>query len=403
VAHVTELGSLDEATERAIARCRFDDALEEHFRAHNLRLNLPRAQSATAIYLSLIFVVTAINMLGAMTPISEAVLQPIYLLRIGVAGPALVLILVASYLPALHRFYDPIAGAAVVLTGLSVMGISAVTAAAGDPQFQMGDVLVMVYATLFLGLLYRTVVMVAVALGAASVTIGIVLGIPPPQLTFSAAVLCTTGLMCVLSAGRVERLMRTNFVETRALSDIAERDGLTGLYNRRMFDRLTRELWQRAQQEAEALQILLIDIDNFKAFNDRYGHQAGDNCIRQVANVIAGAATRPLDFGARYGGEEFALVLYGPTGSDPSALAEQIRRSIAELSIPHASSTVTKFLTVSVGSALADAGTRRSLAGLIQSADEALYRAKSLGRNRVLHIDAGSAETSTGAFRVAMK
>jgi diguanylate cyclase (GGDEF)-like protein len=400
---VTELGSLDRATERAIARCRFDDGIEQQFRAHNLELNLPRAQSATTIYLALIFVVTAVNMLGAMTPLKESLLQPIYLLRIGVAGPALILILVASYLPSLHRFYDPIAGTAVVVTGLSVMSISGVAAAAGDPQFQMGDVLVMVYATLFLGLLYRTVVMVALALGAGSVTLGILLGVPPPQLTFAAAVLCTTGLMCVFSAGRVERLLRANFVETRALSHIAERDSLSGLYNRRMFDRLTRQLWQRAQQEVDALQVLLIDIDNFKAFNDRYGHQAGDHCIRQVANVIAGAATRPLDFGARYGGEEFALVLYGPTGPDPAALAEQIRRSVAELAIPHAGSSVAKFLTVSIGSALADAGSRRSLAGIIQRADEALYRAKSLGRNRVLHIDAGSAETSTGAFRVAMK
>jgi diguanylate cyclase (GGDEF)-like protein len=251
-----------------------------------------------------------------------------------------------------------------------------------------------------LGLLYRVVVTVAICLVCAFVTIGLVLGVHSQDLVFAASVLIATALMGVLSAARVERLMRTTFIETQLLNDIAERDGLSGLYNRRMFDTLTRRLWQQAQREHESLQVILVDIDHFKRFNDLYGHQAGDDCIRKVAAVLARAARRPLDFCARYGGEEFALVLYAPSGIDPAALPEQLRREIMAQAVPHADSDAANVITVSVGSAIAEPGTKRSLAGLIQTADEALYRAKQIGRNRVLHVDAGSSDTPTGAFKV---
>jgi diguanylate cyclase (GGDEF)-like protein len=217
---------------------------------------------------------------------------------------------------------------------------------------------------------------------------------------FAASVLVATGLMVVLSAGRVERLARTSYVETQLLNAIAERDGLSGLYNRRMFDTLARRLWQQAQRDGEALQVLLVDIDHFKRFNDLYGHQAGDDCIRHVANIIARAAKRPFDFCARYGGEEFALVLYAPSGTDAAAVAEQLRRDIMVHSLPHADSSAADVVTVSIGSAIAEPGSNRSLAGLIQTADEALYRAKQSGRNRVLHVDAADSTTPTGAFKV---
>ena len=127
---------------------------------------MPRARWATAIYLALVAVVTAINMRGTMTPLAESVLQPIYMLRLGVACPALVLILAATVIPELQRHYQWIASTAVIVTGMSVMIISGLAAAPGMPQFQMGDVLVVVYATLFLGLLFRAVMVVATALAA---------------------------------------------------------------------------------------------------------------------------------------------------------------------------------------------------------------------------------------------
>ncbi len=394
-----ETGAIDSATERDVERLRFAPETEAEFQTYFIQRSLPRARWATAIYLTLVAVVTAINMRGAMTPIAETILEPVYLLRLVVACPSLVLILAATVIPELHRFYQWIAAIAVIVTGTSVMIMSGLAAAAGQTVFQMGDVLVVVYATLFLGLLFRPMMVAAIALMASFVIIGWYLGVPRENLIFASSVVFATTLMSVLSAVRMERLLRANFIENRMLNDIAERDGLTGLYNRRMFDSLTNRLWLQARRNRESLQVILVDIDHFKAFNDLYGHQAGDACIRRVANIIARAAKRPFDFCARYGGEEFALVLYAPSGEDPTALPEQIRRDTMAMGVPHVPAHIT-LLTASIGSAPAEPDSKRSLAGLIQSADEALYRAKQLGRNRVLHVDAAESDTPTGAFKV---
>jgi diguanylate cyclase (GGDEF)-like protein len=396
----TATGSIDATVEKEVERLRFAPETEAEFQKYFIDRSLQRARWATAIYLALVAVVTAINMRGSLAPFAETVLQPIYLLRLGVACPALVLILAATVVPEMQRHYQWIAATAVIVTGMSVMFISGLAVVSGVPQFQMGDVLVVVYATLFLGLLFRPVVVVAVALMIAFVGINSYLGISGDQLIFASCVVFATTLMSVLSALRVERLLRANFIEYRLLNDIAERDGLTGLYNRRMFDSLTSRLWLQAQRNQESLQIILVDIDHFKAYNDLYGHQAGDHCIQRVASIIARAAKRPFDFCARYGGEEFALVLYAPSGPDPTALPEQIRRDIMALDIPHANAHAAPMLTVSIGSATAEPDTKRSLAGLIQTADEALYRAKQLGRNSVLHVDSADSNTPTGAFKV---
>ena len=397
---LTDTGSIDTKTGLEIERLRFSPEAEAEFATYFIQRSLARARWATAIYLALVAVVTAINMRGSMAPLGETFQQPIYLLRLGVACPALVLILAATVIPELQRHYQWITATAVIVTGMSVMAISGIAAAAGRPEFQMGDVLVVVYATLFLGLLARQVMLVASALMLSFIGIGWYLGVSTEHLIFASSVVFATTLMSVLSALRMERLLRANFIENRLLNDIAERDGLSGLYNRRMFDILTTRLWLQAQRNQDALQVILVDIDQFKAYNDLYGHQAGDTCIRRVASIIARAAKRPFDFCARYGGEEFALVLYAPSGNDPTSLPEQIRRDIMALDIPHANADGTRMLTVSIGSATAQSDTKRSLAGLIQTADEALYRAKKLGRNRVLHVDSAESDTPTGAFKV---
>jgi diguanylate cyclase (GGDEF)-like protein len=394
-----EAGSIDAKTQREVERLRFSPGMEAEFQNYFIERSMARARWATAIYLALVAVMTAINMRGSMAPLSEAILQPIYLLRLGVACPALVLILAATVVPELQRHYQWIASTGVIVTGMSVMIMSALAAAAGQPQFQMGDVLIVVYATLFLGLLSRPVIVVGAALMLSFVAIGWYAGVEAGHLVFASCVVFATILMSVLSALRMERLLRENFIENRLLNDFAERDGLTGLYNRRMFDNLTNRLWLQAQRNGESLQVILVDIDHFKPYNDLYGHQAGDHCIRRVASIIARAAKRPFDFCARYGGEEFALVLYAPSGTDATALPEQIRRETMALNIAHAHGE-NGVLTVSIGSATAEPDTKRSLVGLIQRADEALYRAKQLGRNRVLHVDAAESDTPTGAFKV---
>ena len=328
---------------------------------------MPRARWATAIYLALVAVVTAINMRGTWLRSRQSLLQPIYLLRLGVACPALVLILAATVIPELQRHYQWIASTAVIVTGMSVMSISGFAAARACRNSRWATCSSSSTRRCSSACCFAACMVVAAALMVSFIAIGLYLGVSAEHLIFAGRVVFATTLMSVLSALRMERLLRANFIENRLLNDIAERDGLTGLYNRRMFDNLTNRLWLQAQRNQESLQIILVDIDHFKAYNDLYGHQAGDNCIRRVASIIARATKRPFDFCARYGGEEFALVLYAPSGSDSTALPEQIRRDTMALDIPHAHSDAAGILTVSIGSATAQPDTKRSLAGLIQT------------------------------------
>src|SRR5690606_9606225 len=147
---------------------------------------------------------------------------------------------------------------------------------------------------------------------AAHVVLGLVLGLPPNELYYMTTILCASGVIGAIWSYQLEHTLRANFLETRLLNELAERDGLTGLYNRRIFDDFMQRLWRQSRREGAAVVLVFIDIDYFKIYNDLYGHQAGDDCLKRVANTIARCAKRPLDFVARYGGEEFMLVLYGP-------------------------------------------------------------------------------------------
>ena len=374
-------------------------SLERDFRSQYTDNHAVSAMIATAIYLALVAIVTAFNIFGQLAPAQGASLGFIIFLRLGVAGPALVVIMLAIELRALRPWYQPIVAAAALTLGVSVMAVSAIMASAGQPHFQMGDVLVVCYTCLFLGLLGRVVAIVATGLVAAFLGVGVYYGVPGDALTYAGAVIFVTSLMTVISSFRVERLSRRNFLENRFLNEIAERDGLTGLYNRRKFDELARLVWNQARRERVRLQLLFVDIDCFKHYNDVYGHQAGDECIRQVARIIDRAARRPLDFSARYGGEEFVLVLFGADSAEPHVVGESIRAAIQNEAIPHSASEVADCITVSIGSSAVRPTGGRSLSGLIQQADESLYAAKQAGRNLVVHEDVNEFGT-TGSFEI---
>ena len=169
------------------------------------------------------------------------------------------------------------------------------------------------------------------------------------------------------------------------LTSLALQDGLTGLANRRAFDQALEREWERTVSEGSQMGLLLLDVDHFKLFNDQYGHQVGDDCLRAVGAAVKGCVLRPSDLAARYGGEEIVVVLPGCDAEGAIAIAEQIRLAVEALGIPHAGNDGVSCVTVSLGVATALArsgGTMRMPEGLLQAADAALYRAKSKGRNR---------------------
>ena len=159
-------------------------------------------------------------------------------------------------------------------------------------------------------------------------------------------------------------------------------DGLTGVANRRCFDERLGTEWRRGARSASPLALLMLDVDHFKRFNDRYGHQAGDECLRRVASAIKGALLRPGDLVARYGGEEFACILPGTDFEGALAVAAGIEQSVRGLQIEHADSDVSDAVTISIGVSASLPDRDRDPARLLALADAQLYRAKHGGRGR---------------------
>jgi diguanylate cyclase (GGDEF)-like protein len=181
-------------------------------------------------------------------------------------------------------------------------------------------------------------------------------------------------------AERTEQLADAN----RRLAHLASIDALTGLANYRVLhERLERE-WLRALRESSPLSLIMLDIDFFKPYNDTFGHQQGDECLRRVSSVISAHASRPADIAARYGGEEFVVLLADTPEDGAESVAEKVRAAVEELAIPHPGSAAAEIVTVSLGVATRRPGPGREADELITAADRALYRAKREGRNRVV-------------------
>lgn len=162
-------------------------------------------------------------------------------------------------------------------------------------------------------------------------------------------------------------------------------DGLTGVFNRRYFDQQLGTEWARAARGSSSLSVILLDVDFFKAFNDRYGHQAGDECLRTIAGTLKSALKRPADLVARYGGEEFACILPDTAFDDAVSLAAVLESTVRALHIPHESSDVAQWVTISLGVASSDgtSGAQEGALPLLKLADAQLYQAKQTGRGRV--------------------
>lgn len=177
---------------------------------------------------------------------------------------------------------------------------------------------------------------------------------------------------------------RTHALEAsnRLLAELSTTDSLTGIANRRRFDEALSREWARAQRSGESLSLCLLDVDYFKAYNDHYGHQAGDECLRLVAQVIGGHARRAGDLVARYGGEEFAFISSGIGANHAMEIAEAVRAALQAQARPHLHSPL-GVLTASVGVAVQIPGVDDTPDSLFRLADQALYEAKRRGRNRV--------------------
>ncbi|KAF0842758.1 PAS domain S-box-containing protein/diguanylate cyclase (GGDEF)-like protein [Methylovorus glucosotrophus] len=170
----------------------------------------------------------------------------------------------------------------------------------------------------------------------------------------------------------------------KELEELSFQDGLTRVANRRMFDSIIQVEWTNARRNSQPLSLIMLDIDYFKQYNDHYGHIQGDDCLKQVAEILSSAGTRANDFFARFGGEEFVLVLPQTDSDAAKKIAERCRKLIFKAQIPHAKSLIGPVLTISVGVGTVIPGYQDESVDFINSVDQRLYQAKQLGRNCII-------------------
>ena len=181
----------------------------------------------------------------------------------------------------------------------------------------------------------------------------------------------------------IEYAERRDFLQRRILNEMAQIDSLTGVPNRRSLEQHLAKVWREASRERHCVAVIMTDIDHFKGYNDRYGHPAGDDCLQAVAQAMASRFRRPLDMLARYGGEEFSGVWYNIRESEVEARAEDLRKAVESLAIVHEGSSVSKYVTVSIGVLVLYPDPRAGGPDTaVKQADQVLYRSKKNGRNQ---------------------
>lgn len=304
-----------------------------------------------------------------------------------------------AWRPSFLRRYLPLANVAVPTRNVIVAVAVAAMAARGQVELLIIMPAMVLSPFFFLGLHFRPALICVALTIAAFADAALVFELPVTVLLRSCVFLVATAVVSALAAWQIERQSRRSFLEGRLIAQLAEHDALTGAKNRRVFDEQLTRLWQQAVADRRPLAILLIDVDHFKDYNDRYGHQAGDVALQQVAKAVQAQIHRPLDLLSRYGGEEFAALLYDIDAAQSRDIAERIRLAVSGLSIEHRGSRVARVVTISIGVAAIQPSAERGPLGALQLADEALYTAKVGGRNGVhLAAEADYSDLRTGVF-----
>jgi len=173
-------------------------------------------------------------------------------------------------------------------------------------------------------------------------------------------------------------------VVNKELQKLSFMDGLTEIANRRYFDEILEKKWQRVKRNKTSLALIMIDVDFFKAYNDTYGHVAGDECLKMIAGILKASTKRATDLVARYGGEEFIVVLPDTDVAGAAMVGETVRVNVEKLGITHRNSPISDRVTISVGIAVVGAAWDIVPMDIIAAADKALYQAKQGGRNKIV-------------------
>lgn len=359
---------------------RFDDELEQAFKRYHTNVFLRRMRWALLVAMVLALLFVLLDAINLPDPLRGQVLT----LRLAVVQPLLLLVWLATYRRGLRDHLQWLGGILALLCGLAVAGIIALARYHHVGLPYEGIILVTVFFYFLAGLRFTTAVLTGWLTFLAYLAVELSVGLAGELLLSNALFLALANIIGAVGCYSLEYATRQNFLAYGLLQELAEKDFLTGLLNRRAFTVRAERSWRQAQREQQAVGVVMMDVDFFKRYNDHYGHVAGDEALRQIARVIAEHARRPLDCAARYGGEEFVGIWYGLSEEKLLALLQDIRLGIETLALSHAYSAAAEVVTLSIGVAYLVPQPHQRLGDALRLADIALYQAKERGRNRVV-------------------
>lgn len=371
-----EEGSAFRTLEQGFGRLRFPQPLEREFRADHLAASQRWVRMSILVALATTtgFAIIDHRVIHAVNALPDV-------MRFGLQFPVVLICLLATF----RRFYMRVYEAAIQV-GAPLFGIGTVVMASYAQPEHMALVgarvlLVAFFLYFMLGLRMAQALRVNLFVLAAMLLTGVIGVMPTGVATYLTFALACANIIGSAGAYALEHANRTAFLERKLLVEIAAHDGLTRLLNRQTFESRVLQTWQEAAG-TQSLTVLMIDVDDFKQYNDHYGHQAGDECLQRIAGSLRNSlGGRPQDLVARYGGEEFIAVLAGRSADEAQSIATRILEDIAALNIAHAASTAGRFVSVSVGSATLQPPQTHSYQAVVKQADNALYLAKRNGRN----------------------
>jgi len=319
--------------DKAGGKIRFPPALEAEYHKFYLSERRSHVRSFNLIICALIACALARSLwLGK----STESLEPVWLA--GCVCAYLLMALLAFSKRYEYAYLRTAAGATVLISVLAALEV-AHKVTGGNSE------LLALLTTYSIGLYFLAGILFRAALQANTalvVTFGVALTVldqPAGRIVYLDGLLAATAIISGVAFRHQGIRFRRTFLERGLIVEMAARDGLTGLYNRRALDEHLVRVWQQALRDRRSLAVLMMDVDHFKRFNDHYGHQAGDEALRRIATVVKGFAQRPLDLAARYGGEELALVLFDASRRHVTQIAEQARLAVQNLGIEHIDST----------------------------------------------------------------
>ena len=332
----------------------------------------------------------------------DAQLAAAWQVRYWVVSPVLILISIFSFTEGFARYQQLAIVFSVIIASLSLVWIWG-KVDSSIREFYYTGTLIMEMAGLSISRIqFRYAVMTTILIPLFSFSLMLIEGtlLVSHFITYGYFFL-SVAVICLSSTYFLERSSRRDFLQKLLLSleqkdlrdanehlkELVDFDALTGIANRRHFDQSLVEEWKRADRGQYKISIMMVDIDHFKLFNDRYGHQAGDECLKKIAKVLETFGKRPGDLVARYGGEEFCIILPGSNAANGERVAHQIIKAVRQANIENKGSPVKPIVTVSIGGGSCVPDTNVTAQDLLKVADEQLYMAKNEGRDRITWRD----------------